>query len=791
MKSLDVARLEIQTAPATWINLTAPTITITPVRRSGDVGGLTALVVGADLDPTVSNTLRFGRLVRILAKQGSGWKVIYTGTIETLDVDYHPLDKHQVSVNLTATDNVAYLANEPEHRGVATIYELRWLLAGRGIPFNINGSTAPIGTGTVVATNDNASLWDQILATRDSKLGYAWVDQENRLQVHDRAQMDDTPVATIGPDTYRDVVLDFNSDQIINSVTVEFQRYAPVSDTTTEITYGPYEDAASIANWGRYSATVTMQAADENETAIVALAQEILTRNATGELRVKSMTIPIDTEARLPLTYLDLNQVVNVASTDETTTWTLRIIGITHTITGDRWYLDLEFDTPGGITMPATGPSTGISIVPEGSVGTPQIQPGAVGTTQISFTHRDIGGITTTVSATSPTGAVEGDLWIDEDNQRTLHRWNGTTWVPVRDEGILDAIDLATNAQTSADGKNTVIRSTATASSPGNYKAGDLWFRYSGAGVIGMWLHSGSAWVAQTLRNEVIATLDAAKITTGTLEADRIAAGSITGTHLKADAIDGKHITGAVIDGGQINGTEINGVDVNGASITGGLIQTATSGERLAIDSANNRSRITFHDDGTQPLNRPQLPGYVEARTTGAGGPSPAQWLSIVGPGTGAFPETGIRPYISLAVTNPLVPGGAEHTSVDVRATALTIDADVEILGIAPGRALTGDGFDSGWWPLTLASGWTGTAHYRVIGGVVYLRGSITRTSGSNNTVATLPAAIRPAENLRATARNGSGVIPVGIRSDGLVNIGGYNTAEPVDLESIPSYPLD
>lgn len=777
MKSLDVARIEVQTAPGTWTNLTGPTVTITPVRSSGDVGGLTALIVDADLDPTTSETLRFGRLVRVLAKQGSGWKVIYTGTLETLDVDYHPLGKHQVSISLTATDNVAYLANEAEYRGVATINELRWLLAGRNIPFNINGSTTDLSSGTIVATNDNASLWDQILATRDSRLGYAWVDQENRLQVHDRTAMDDTPAATIGPDTYRDIVLDFNSDQIINSVTVNFQRYAPISDTTTEIAYGPYEDAASIDQWGRYSTTVTMQADVEDEATIAAFAQEILSRNATGELRVKSMTIPIDTEARLPLTYLDLNQVVTVVSTDEATTWTLRITGITHTITGDQWLLALDLDTPGGISTPATGPSTGVSIVPEGSVGTPQIQPGAVGTNQIDFTHRDIGGITTTVSATSPTDAVLGDLWIDADDNNTLYRWNGTDWVSVRDAGILDAIDLANDAHATADGKSTVIRATSVASSPGNYKAGDLWFRYSGSNVIGMWLHDGSAWVAQTLRNEVIATIDAAKITTGVLAADRIAAGSITGAHLKADAIDGKHISGVVI--------------------TGALFQTATAGERLTIDSSSlNKSRITFHHGQSATLR----PGFIEADTEGTYGAGFwTSYVALVGPDTTDDVED--RPSLAIGRTSSmpnqdLLHGKADGIALYARHN-IELSADggsiyagnITIRGQA-GRALIGTGYDTGWGTLTLATGWTGTARYRIIGGVVHLRGSVTRSSGTSTTVATLPAVIRPADNLRLIARNGSASIPVGVRSDGQVNVAGYNAAEPLDLESLTPYPL-
>ena len=47
------------------------------------------------------------------------------------------------------------------------------------------------------------------------------------------------------------------------------------------------------------------------------------------------------------------------------------------------------------------------------------------------------GKIVTFAQATAPTAAAVGDLWIDTDDQNKLYRWNGSSWVPYRDQLIL------------------------------------------------------------------------------------------------------------------------------------------------------------------------------------------------------------------------------------------------------------------------------------------------------------------------------------------------------------------
>ena len=133
------------------------------------------------------------------------------------------------------------------------------------------------------------------------------------------------------------------------------------------------------------------------------------------------------------------------------------------------------------------------------------------------------------------TGHKVGDTWFDTDGGNKIHVWNGSIWSPTQDADIvtakqtaIDAAAAAANAQTTANGKNRVVRSTSDASLPANYVAGDQWWKYSGTQITGMWIHDGSAWVAQTLTDSVITNLDAGTIKTGTLSADRVGANSLT-----------------------------------------------------------------------------------------------------------------------------------------------------------------------------------------------------------------------------------------------------------------------
>lgn len=86
-----------------------------------------------------------------------------------------------------------------------------------------------------------------------------------------------------------------------------------------------------------------------------------------------------------------------------------------------------------------------------------------------------IGISTITVSEDAPVSPGVGDVWIDLGRQRQAFQWNGTEWVTIRDQAILDALDLAQRAANLADEKIRLFAQDE-APNPQNLDNGDLWF---------------------------------------------------------------------------------------------------------------------------------------------------------------------------------------------------------------------------------------------------------------------------------------------------------------------------
>jgi hypothetical protein len=199
---------------------------------------------------------------------------------------------------------------------------------------------------------------------------------------------------------------------------------------------------------------------------------------------------------------------------------------------------------------------------------------------------------------TAPDGSVfalvEGDVWFDTDDGNKQYYWTGTAWVSVQDTGIAaaetaaaaaataaaEAETAATAAQTTANGKNKIVRSTADASGTVGYTAGDLWWKMastsSASNVLDQWTFDGTTWNKNALTNAVIATLDAAKITTGFLAADRIEAASIVGAKIAGNTIEAVNIKALTITAAEIAAGTITAAKIATATITADQIAGAT-----------------------------------------------------------------------------------------------------------------------------------------------------------------------------------------------------------------------
>ena len=124
-----------------------------------------------------------------------------------------------------------------------------------------------------------------------------------------------------------------------------------------------------------------------------------------------------------------------------------------------------------------------------------------------------IGAITTFSQTTAPTAVGVGDIWTDTDDGNKLYRWNGSSWVTVRDTTIADA-------QTTADSKTLP---TEVADAVNN----------NSTTIIGSKITTGSIAAAQITTG----TITANEIAAGTITANEIAAGTITATEIAANAI--------------------------------------------------------------------------------------------------------------------------------------------------------------------------------------------------------------------------------------------------------------
>lgn len=369
--SADEVAAASMTAEPAWTNIVGPTASITIERDVLNLSPLTARVLDASLDPATSPLIRRGKPLRVQALVNGQWETIYPGTVHNGKTTYQVKDpmvpeQKRVDIALTGVDPVAKLANAPRPNGVGTIDELSTVLANTGVPWFLNGSSVPVvpdADVTIVTVNENASAVDQVAVTRDSVLGYAWIDRDGFVEAWDRAEIPGTVAAVLDESNYSDIDIDFDLERCINTVRVRLVRINPGTGETEEIEYGPFVDPASVRKWGTLSATFTVQGIADDE--IEAYAQEILTANSTPAVRINSVTLPVRTVAELEAyALLDQYDLVTVSNDRGAITQTARVLGVQHQITArasdSTWTVTLGFVADGSVATPQVIPSPSV-----------------------------------------------------------------------------------------------------------------------------------------------------------------------------------------------------------------------------------------------------------------------------------------------------------------------------------------------------------------------------------------------------------------------------------------------
>lgn len=359
------------TQPITWANILAPTHSIEIDRAALDVGTLSATVVDATLDPAVSATLGMGKAVRVQALVSGIWESIFEGSVLDAEVAYSrgPLGEVRTRIHLEAADNITALANTPDDAIWPTLARLPKIVEWQApVPWKINGSTARFRNQTNLkpaAYEPDGNLLSSIAITRDSVLGYVWVDRRNVLTAYDRGSLPtgvqcaftDVATGSAGSDYYLDrgLAVGFNKDEVINHVSLSFLRRSGAVEPapTEEIPYGPYSDQASWTKNGPKAKTFKITAASEVSATIDALAATILTANKTPTRRASALTMPVkDTRSLGHAALLDLYDKVTVTFASILAAVPHRITSIKHTIETDRWSVQYGFSGDGTVAVP-------------------------------------------------------------------------------------------------------------------------------------------------------------------------------------------------------------------------------------------------------------------------------------------------------------------------------------------------------------------------------------------------------------------------------------------------------
>lgn len=344
--------------PVQYLNVIAESHEIRVRRNSLNVGELSATIISAALDPSQATLIRPGRRARLTTLISGVWETVMSGKLLEADVTYdlkNPKtpDEKRARIEVLILDPIQALANAKRPEGVATIDELPFVLEGAGVPWNVNGSGNQVFGAAVTTYNDGAFAHNQVALARDTALGYAWMSRLGVLNAWDASEMV-AGTLVLDESDYSDLNVSFSTKHCINEVNVVVQSLG-VDGTTVETAYGPYQDAASIEEWGPFAKTFTVTGLDA--AAVAALAAAVLAANGTPRVRVNSVTLPLTTLARVAAKSLtDLYDQVNVTNVEKDLDDVLRVTSIEHVIDTKAWMVTLSFADEGGVAMPVYQP---------------------------------------------------------------------------------------------------------------------------------------------------------------------------------------------------------------------------------------------------------------------------------------------------------------------------------------------------------------------------------------------------------------------------------------------------
>jgi hypothetical protein len=296
----------------------------------------------------------------------------------------------------------------------------------------------------------------------------------------------------------------------------------------------------------------------------------------------------------------------------------------------------------------------------------------------VNFVARSIGGITTTTAATAPSGALAGDLWIDTASGNAIYQYSGSAWNLYQ----FGAAAVSFTA-TSIGGITTYVQSTA----PSGANAGSLWidtaagnalYQYSGSAWTLYQFGSGSIAANSISAGQMVAnTITASQIAAGTITTSQIAAGTITGSNIAAATIAASNIiantiTASQIAAGTITSTQIAAGTITAADLISGIVvagivnATTITGATIIADGSSGEFLIY---SGT-PAN-----GNLIASLSANAGTDGYSNTYLAGLTVGNYPASGT--YTNISATGGITTSG----NLAINSSVVTFANDVTISG--------------------------------------------------------------------------------------------------------------
>lgn len=234
-------------------------------------------------------------------------------------------------------------------------------VTGAWTTHTVSAPTAPLGTAYVFAAVE-------FLGTVAGEAHY--VDELRGLNAD----------VILDQSTWSNIDIGSGSAACINEVTVDFLRFDAGEGKTEVMTYGPYRDEASVAQYGVRAAKFTIHGTSEVAN-VDALAARVLAGNAFPQVAASGVTVPIKSTADLTCTkaLADLHQLARVAFATKGYSAALRISGIRHRISASakhkaKWIVDYTFEPTKSVaaarlTPPPADPPSLTPVVRSGVVG--------------------------------------------------------------------------------------------------------------------------------------------------------------------------------------------------------------------------------------------------------------------------------------------------------------------------------------------------------------------------------------------------------------------------------------